>query len=94
MDGLADWRRTVAATLDGLGYEGKRTALEALGATATVWQANHAPRFEITLSIPDGAMLVKSRTFSIQERFTMHPHSSCAGRIATRARRSPSPPTR
>jgi hypothetical protein len=60
MTSLAHWCETVAANLDGLDYEGKRMALHALSATATVWRADHLPRYEISLSIPLGDDIVDS----------------------------------
>jgi site-specific DNA recombinase len=54
MDSLARWCETVAANLDAIDYEGKRMALDALSVRATVWRADHQPRYAISLSVPLG----------------------------------------
>jgi site-specific DNA recombinase len=46
---LADWCRQAQANLDALGYDGKRTALRALGVEVKVWRRDHSPRYEITM---------------------------------------------
>jgi site-specific DNA recombinase len=60
MDSLAHWCETVASNLGNLDYEEKRMALEALSVTATVWRADHQPRYAISLSVPLGDDIVDS----------------------------------
>jgi hypothetical protein len=63
LDELSRWCQTVAENLDTLDYGGKRMALAALNTTATVWRADHEPRYEIALSFPlDGDIVEGSST--------------------------------
>lgn len=51
---LTRWCREVAAALESLNYEERRTALAALGVRVTVWRPEHEPAYEITATIPLG----------------------------------------
>jgi site-specific DNA recombinase len=45
---LADWARSVARRLASFTYQQKRVALYALGVRATLWRADHSPRYTVT----------------------------------------------
>jgi site-specific DNA recombinase len=46
------WCRNVAANVDDLTYDQKRTALDALGVKVRVWRGDHNPRWKINARIP------------------------------------------
>jgi site-specific DNA recombinase len=65
LNDLESWCRLQARNLDALNYEGRRLALEALGAVARVWSTDHDPRYDITLrldALPAGTSANDLRT--------------------------------
>jgi hypothetical protein len=52
LDDIARWCGTIAANVDGLSYADKRLAFDALGVEARVWGVEHAPRWDVSASIP------------------------------------------
>ena len=52
MADLELWCRNVAERLDGLAYEQKRMALDALGVRVEVWRSDHEPRYRIEANVP------------------------------------------
>lgn len=66
---LTIWCRTVAANLDRLTYQERRSALLALGVTAGAYRASHEPRYDFHMNLPlDGSVANRSSRSSEYNR--------------------------
>ncbi len=91
LQGLEDWCQTVAANLEELTYEVKRQVLTMLGVSVKVYEREHAPRWEITASIPLNGEAT-ARTVDTSACVSPPPTSRRPPPAPSNSRLSPSPP--
>jgi hypothetical protein len=84
---LEEWRATVAANRETLGYKGKRVALDVLNAQAKVYPSSHSPRYEIDASLPLAPATLEAPDDHAPDKYCekkantcFQPSTACSGR--------------